>query len=138
MAEGVAGFGTKLTWNTVNLAELTNISGPSETMDTIDVSSHDSADRYKEFVAGLRDGGDISLEGNFIKGDTTGQVAMYADFQAGTKRAWIVKMPGWAAGKPQIAGDGFITAFAISYPYEDKISFTATIKLTGKPTLTLV
>ncbi|MDP2365069.1 MAG: phage tail tube protein [Ignavibacteria bacterium] len=138
MAEGIAGFGTKLTWNTVNLAEVTNISGPSQTMDTIDVSSHDSPSQYKEFVAGFRDGGDLSLEGNFIKGDTTGQVAMHTDFQAGTKRNWIVKMPGWAAGKPQMAGEGLITAFSISYPYEDKISFSATIKVTGKPTLTLV
>jgi predicted secreted protein len=131
----VAGFGTKLNWDTVDIAELTSISGPTETMGPIDVTSHDSPDTYREFVAGLRDGGDISFEGNFIKGDATGQIAMHTDFQAGSKKAWIIKLPDWAAGVPQISGNGYVTAFSISYPYEDKISFSATIKVTGKPVL---
>lgn len=138
MGSAVAGFGSKLTWLATDVAELTSISGPSQSMDTIDVTSHDSADKFREFVAGLRDGGDITIEGNFIKGDASGQIAMHTDFQGGTVRAWIIKMPGWAAGKPQMAGNGYLTAFEMSYPFEDKISFSATIKVTGKPVLTVV
>lgn len=134
-SEAVAGFGTLLNWDTVDIAELTSISGPTETMDPIDVTSHDSPSAYREFVAGLRNGGEISIEGNFIKGDSTGQIAMHTDFQAGSVKAWIIKMPGWASA-PQVAGNGYITAFSISYPFEDKISFSATIKVTGKPVLT--
>lgn len=135
MTSGVAAFGTKLNWDTVDIAELTSISGPSETMDPIDLTSHDSADAFREFVAGLHDGGEISIEGNFIKGDSTGQIAMHTDFQATTVKAWIIKMPGWASA-PQIAGNGFITAFSWDFPFDGKISFSATIKVTGKPTLT--
>ncbi len=135
MTQAVGAFGTKLSWNGVDVAELTSISGPNETMDTIDVTSHDSPDAYREFIAGIRDGGDISIEGNFIKADTTGQIALHTDFQAGTKRSWVIKLPGWSGGTPQISGNGFITAFSTSFPFEDKIGFSATIKVTGKPTL---
>ena len=137
-SSAVAGKGTILEWNAVPVVELTSISGPTETMDTIDVTSHGSEGAYREFVGGIKDGGDISFEGNFIKGDAAGQIAMHTDFQAGTKRAWIIKMPGWVAGKPQIAGNGYVTAFSMSYPYEDKISVSGTIKITGKPVLTVV
>lgn len=130
-----SGFGTLFNWDTADIAELTSISGPSETMSPIDVTSHDSPDAFREFVAGILDGGEISIEGNFIKGDSTGQIAMHTDFQAGSKKAWIIKLPGWAAGVPQISGNGYMTAFAPSFPFEDKISFSATIKVTGKPTL---
>ena len=137
-SSAVAGKGTILEWNASPVVELTSISGPTETMDTIDVTSHDSDDAYREFVAGIKDGGDISFEGNFIKGDVDGQIAMHTDFQAGTKRAWVIKMPGWVPGSPQIAGNGYVTAFSMSYPYEDKISVSGTIKITGKPILTIV
>jgi len=135
MTSGVSGFGTKLNWDGEDLAELTSISGPSESMDTIDLTSHDSTEAFREFVAGLHDGGEISFEGNFIKGDSAGQIAMHTDFQAGTKKAWIIKMPGWASA-PQIAGNGYVTAFSLDYPFDGKISFSATIKVTGKPVLT--
>lgn len=135
MTSGVSAFGTKLNWDGVDLAELASISGPSESMEPIDLTSHDSADAFREFVAGLHDGGEITIEGNFIVGDTTGQIAMHTDFQATTVKAWIIKFPSWASA-PQVAGNGFITAFSLDFPFDGKISFTATIKVTGKPTLT--
>jgi len=138
-SSGVSGFGTLLTWDSADIAELTNISGPSESINTIDVTSHDSDDGYEEFVAGIKSGGDISIEGNFISTDSTGQIAMHTDFQAGSKKTWIIKHPSWVESSheyPQVTGSGLVTAFALGTPYNDKISFTATIKVSGKPTLT--
>jgi predicted secreted protein len=131
----VSGFGTLFTWNTVDVAELSNISGPTESADAIEVTNHGSPDAFREFIAGLRNGGEVSIEGSFIKGDTTGQIAMHTDFQAGTKRAFIIKMPGWVATAPQVSGYGILTAFEAKFPYDDKISFSATMKVTGKPVL---
>lgn len=137
MTSGVAAKGTQLEWgasgSTVVLVELTSISGPSESMDTIDLTSHDSASAFREFVAGLRDGGEISFEGNFIKGDSEGQIAAHTDFQNGQVRAWIIKHPGWAAVATQMSGNGYLTAFSIDYPFDGKISVSGTIKVTGKP-----
>jgi len=135
MTSAVSAFGALLNWDAVDLAELTSISGPSESMSPIDVTSHDSASGFREFVAGLHDGGEISLEGNFIVGDTTGQIAMHDDFQATTVKTWILKFPGWASG-PQFTGSGYITAMSFDFPFDGKISFSATIKITGKPVFT--
>lgn len=138
MTSGVAAKGTLLSWDGTDVAELTSISGPTESMDPIDLTSHDSASSFREFVAGLRDGGDISIEGNFIKTDADGQITMHTDFQAGTAKTWIIKHPAWVETSheyPQITASGLVTAFELSYPMEDKIGFTATIKVTGKPVL---
>ena len=135
-----AAFGTLLNWDGEDIAEITSISGPTETMDTIDVTSHDSTAAYREFIAGLRNGGDISLEGNLITTDAVGQIAMYADFQAGSKKAFKIKFPAWVASSheyPEIDGEGYVTAFSVSFPFEGKISLSATIKVTGKPVLTV-
>ena len=39
-------YGTTLTWDSIAVAELTNINGVEITADTVDVSTHDSADAY--------------------------------------------------------------------------------------------
>lgn len=138
-SSGLAAFGTLLNWDGEDIAELTSISGPSESMATIDVTSHDSDDTYREFAAGLRDGGDITFEGNLLPTDTAGQVAMYTDFQAGSKKAFKIKFPAWVASSheyPEVDGYGYVTAFALSFPYDIKISVRGTIKVTGKPTPT--
>jgi predicted secreted protein len=140
MSSGISGKGTKLTWDTVDIAELSNISGPSQSADTIDLTSHDSADSYREFVAGLRDGGEISFDGNLITTDSTGQIAMHTDFQAGSTKVWIIKFPAWVTSSheyPQITGSGICTGFEVSFPDDDKISISGKIKVTGKPTLTV-
>ncbi len=139
-SSGISGFGTLLNWNSNDLAELTGISGPNESADAIEVTSHDSDDGYREFVAGLRNGGDISIEGNFISGDSDGQIAMHTDFQAGTSRSFKIKLPGWVSSSheyPEIDGTGIVTAFSLNAPMDDKVSFSATIKVSGKPTLTV-
>lgn len=125
-------FGTKFKWNGVDLAEVTSISGPGQKVDTIEVTNHDSADAFKEFLAGLVDGGEITIEGNFIAGDTTGQIAFNTDLQARTSRTCVITMPNslgtWTA-------TAIATGFDPSYPHDGKISFSASVKISGKPVL---
>ncbi len=136
MASGISAFGSLFNWNAVDIAEIQTIGGPSQSMSEIEVTHHASTNGFRDFVAGLRDGGEITLEGNFIKTDTTGQVAMHTDFQAGTARTWILKLPGWAASAPQWTGSGYVKAFSVNLPFDGKLGFSATIRLTGKPTFT--
>lgn len=48
------------------IAEVKDIQGPSITVDTIDVTSHDSVDGFREFVAGMIDGAEVTLDCNLI------------------------------------------------------------------------
>jgi predicted secreted protein len=134
MSSAVSGFGVDLTWNDVVLAEVINVTGPGESRDMIEVTSHDSANGFKEFIAGLADGGEVSIEGNFKAADSTGQIALHTDFQAGTSRTLLITFP---SSLGNISGTAFCTAFEMTFPYNDKIGFSATFKYTGKPTLTI-
>lgn len=128
---GKSAFGVVLTVGAV-VAELTSISGPSISMDTIDVSSHDSADRAREFVAGMIDGGEVSIEGNLTNTNASALLALMA---AGTttEGATIV-FPGTPA-LATVTFDCLVTAVSTDAPYDDKASFSATLKVTGLPTI---
>lgn len=132
-SSGIAGFSTILVWNYLRILEMASVSGPSQTRDVIDVTSHDSPDKFREFLAGPAAGGDVSIEGNLIVEDELGQMAFYTDLQGGTKRtAWIV-MP-MAVGA-SLLFDAIPISFSPSAPHEDKISVSAALRITGKPTL---
>lgn len=133
MSDGLSAFGTTLKWNGETIAELTSIGGPGISVDTIDLTHHASADGFREFVGGLADGGEVSIEGNFIPSDTAGQVALIADMIAKTVREVIITGP--TAGAFTWTFNALIIAFEPAHPYDDKLSFTATMKVIGKPVL---
>ena len=135
VTSAVAGFGTLIQWNTVNLAEISAISGPSMKVDTIDVTHYASPDKFREYVVGLIDGGEVTIEGNFITGDTLGQVAFTTDFYALTKREVIITGPTAAAFT--LTFDALITAFEPDYAMDGRLGFTATLKVSSKPVLAI-
>ncbi len=132
-SSGLSGFGTLLIWNYHRLLEMAGISGPSQSCDAIEVTSHDSDDGYREFIAGPISGGDLSLDGNLITEDDNGQVAFYTDLQAGTKRTvWVV--PPMANGSA-LTFDAIAKGFTPNAPMDDKVGVSGTLQVTGKPTL---
>jgi len=134
MTEAKSAFGTTLMKGAAAIAELTGISGPSISADTIDATSHDSADAYREFLQGLRDAGEITIEGNFIPGNA-GQIALKTDLDDGSSDAYTITFP--AAMATTWTFSAIITAFSTDAPFDDKASFTATLKITGKATLSV-
>ena len=78
---------------------------------------------------------EITIEGNFITSDTTGQVAFTTDFYARTKREVIITGPT-AAGFT-LTFNAIATAFEPTYPFDGKLGFTATLKVVSKPTLAI-
>jgi predicted secreted protein len=98
-------------------------------MDTTNLSSNGG---YREFIGGFKDGGEVSLEGFFNPGDV-GQFALYTAFEAGTTDTYQILFPS-AMGATWTFG-GVVTAFKTGADLEDTISFEATVKVSGKPTL---
>ncbi|MBD0838782.1 phage tail tube protein [Streptomyces sp. TRM68416] len=119
----------------VTIASVESLSGPSRTRNMIDVSAHDSPDKYREFVKGMKDGGEVTATINYRPGETTHQ-ALDADFEEDDLRDYqLVILPGdpdehtwqFSAGISDI-GDEF--------PLDDKMAREVTFKISGKPTLT--
>lgn len=127
---GESAFGAILTWNGERLLELESITGPSYAVDTIDVTSHDSENGFREFVAGLGDGGDITFEGNLLPGDDEGQMNFLRDLGAKEEREVTVSSPDDGI---VFTCQGIATGWTPSFPHDGKLGFSATIKVTGKP-----
>ena len=120
---GVAAFGTTID---KHFAELTNISGPGTSRNMIDVTSHDSPDAWREFVAGMIDGGTFTLEGNV----TSGTVATMLAELGKDAEEFVIDF-----GDITWTFDAFVSSVEFGAPHEDKLSFSASLKVTGTPTL---
>lgn len=132
---GMAAFGTELgraaatsPVTYVAIAELTSISGPSLEAQQIDVTSHDSPDMFEEFVAGIKRGGTVDIEGNMVPGDAT-QDALLDDFDSGEVVEYQLTFPT----SPAVSWtfDAMVVSYSLDAPFDDKLSFSASLKLSG-------
>lgn len=126
--------GTVIKKGTVAIAELTSIDGLSLSSDTIESTALDTTGGYRTFVNGLKDGGECSISGHF---NYTSHNPMLADFESGATASYTIEFPDkGATGKGTTwTFSGVVTSYATGIEMEDLISFEATIKVSGKPTL---
>lgn len=129
------GDGGTPTENFTTVAEVTNISGPGLSRDAVDVTSHDSPNKYREFIAGLKDAGEITFDINFIPTNATHSVAsgVLKDFQDGTRRNYKLVFPD--AGNTEWICPCIVTGFEPSEPIDDRLTASVTLKVAGSPTL---
>ena len=129
-------FGTVFKWNGIPVAGLNSINGIDISVDQIDITTHDSTGGYKEYMSGLMDTGDVPISGYFDSSDTTGQLTMLTDMNAKTTRECIIQFP--VSTGTIWTFNGLITSMKIGDSSVDgAIPFTATIKPTGQPVLTV-
>ena len=117
------------------VAELTEIGGLELSADTIDVTSLDSEGGYREFIAGFKDAGEVSLSGFFNPTTGKGQKELYDLFESGATSEFIIEFP--ASTKTKWEFKGVVTGFSTSTGVEDPVSFESSIKVSGRPTLTI-
>ncbi len=126
-------FGTILARDGNTIAEISRINGLELSADTIDVSHLNSDDGYREFVQGMRDGGEVSLEGSFIPSDTAGQFGLLTDFNAGTLQDFVMTFP--TAMATTWTFTAIVTGFNTGVAENEKVTFNASMKVSGKPVL---
>ncbi|MEQ4610329.1 MULTISPECIES: phage tail tube protein [Streptomyces] len=137
---GKDAFGTQLLRDTTGagvfaaVANVSDLSGPSRAREAIEVTTHDSPNRYREFIKGLKDGGEVEATINFDPGNTSHQ-ALDADFEEDDLRDYqLVILPG-DPDEHTWTFSALITAIGDAYPTDDKIERTVTFKISGMPTL---
>ena len=132
---GIFGHGTFLKKGIAEtvICEIENISGPEVTADEIDVTTHCSADQFREYVQGLKDGGSVTITGNLDTSDP-GQVAIVNDLMTSAPAdTYKITFPSGLAAEWGFSG--FVTSFSTEAPHDGKVPVEATIKVTGKPSL---
>ena len=131
--------GTTEVFTTV--AEVLDISGPNMSRDTIDVSNQDSTGGWREYIAGFRDAGEISLSANWIPVSAThdgtdGILSKFLD--SVTHNYQIVTADDGSAGGTgtfTIGMTGIVTGFAVNLPLSEQAKIDFSIKLTGAVTI---
>lgn len=119
----------------VPVGNLTSIGGLELSADSIDVTTLDSEGGYREFIGGFKDGGEVALEGLFDSTTGKGQKELYDLYESGASQDFQIAFP--AETKTTWDFKGVVTGFSTSVSLEDPLSFSATIKVSGKPTLTI-
>lgn len=125
-------IGTTISKGGVLIGTLTEIKGIEMSADTMDVTTLDTSSGYKNNIVGWKDGGEVSISGFFVPGDS-GQAALVSGFNAGTEDTYIITFP--AAMGATWTFTGLVTKISTGAGLEDPVSFEATIKVNGQPAL---
>lgn len=115
----------------LRIANLTSIGEIGVESEEIDSTDLDSPNNYKEFIAGSKDAGEVSLAGNIKNESNVEKMLALAESQS--VEEWTVEYPSGATW----VFNAFVKSFKDGEKTTDGLaSFTATLRISGKPTYT--
>lgn len=118
------------------LGEVTNITPPGWSRDTVDATHEQSPDAHREFIAGLADAGEMSLDINYVPGGAASS-SLEAEKSLTGPSAAINRRLTFPDGS-YMTFVGILTGFEPDSPIDDKMAATITFKVSGKPTFVQV
>lgn len=134
MSQAFSGFGTAVKLETSTspfafnqIAEVQTVQFTGSKVDLVDVTNMQSPSAYREYLATLKDAGELQFTANFIPGDTT-QVSLQAAFDSRAVQHWMVVLPS-ALGEFDF--DGVVTAIDHDLNYDKEAKLTCKVKITG-------
>ena len=135
MSKATRALGTKLMKDTQAIGGLTSIGGIEITADEIDVTTLDSDGGYRKFIGGFKDAGEVPIEG-FFDSENEGQLAMQTSLDDGLAEDYKITFPTKPAA--EWAFKAVVTGFKVGdVDVDGSITFGATLRVSGKPTLTV-
>jgi len=141
-------FGTLLKWDPaggtayVAIGQVKDISGPDISRGDIDVTDHDSTLGWREFLPGLPDGGSLSFTIGFDPGNaahgTAAGTGLIGDFDRDgcTMPAFEMTL-NLCTGTGVWTFDGYPNSMSFAASIEGENTADLSIKITGKPLLTI-
>lgn len=110
------------------LGEVITMTLPSLARAAVDATHQGSTDRWRDFIGGLRDGGEFKVDWNFDPGGTV-QTQLFEAFNENGHRTYRITFPDTTAW----TFEAFVTGISGEVPLDDKMTISGTFKLTGKP-----
>ncbi len=115
----------------LKIANLTSIGEIGVESEEIDATDLDSPDNYKEFIAGSKDAGEVSIAGNIKDESNVEKMLALAESQSIEK--WTVTYPSGA----KWVFNAFVKSFKDGEKTTDGLAtFTASLRISGKPVYT--
>ncbi len=130
-------LGTTIKKAEQKIGSLTSINGIEITADLIDTTVLDSDGGYRESIGGFKDGGEVSIEGFFDSDTGSGQIELQTSLDAGIAEEYTITYP--TTPSAEWSFQGVVTSFGVGdVDVDGTVGFRATIKVSGKPVLTIV
>ncbi|MGW4641806.1 phage tail tube protein [Sphaerisporangium sp. NPDC004334] len=134
---GVDGYGCQLQRSDMqvspvftSIAAVANIGGPEMEREAYDATHHSSPNGWREFVGGLKDGGEVSLE---LRYDPRLHDVLVGDFDDDEPRDYRLIWP--AITGAQWDFKAIMTGFSPEGPHDDLLTAEITLKVTGQPVI---
>lgn len=138
MAGESIGWGTEAhLHNGTALTELLgvfNVSIPEANVDDVETTHYKSPNRYREFMAGLKDRGEFQIEMNYVAGSPTDLLCQGALAAANNRPFQIVLPDDEGAAAWSIDGSGYAKGYSRAIPVDDRMTATLTIRVSGDVT----
>ena len=137
MATKYAAFGSELQIGDTNylpiyatIASLKTIGGPDMSAETVDVTNHQSPNRFREFVKSVIDGGECTADVIWDPDEATHQDVRDALKSVDSRMFNINEV---FSGNPVVEFEGFVTDASFERDAEDAVTGSISIKVTGEP-----
>lgn len=124
-------YGTIFSRGGTAIAEITDLNDVGPDADMLDVTSLDSADGHREFIAGLVNSGEFTIGINFLQSNS-GHATMQTDLKAGTSGSYAI---AWSGSSGTWAFTALVKTFKAGGAVGDKLSGTVTFQISGKITV---
>jgi predicted secreted protein len=122
----VRALGTKFTFNSVDIPNLTSIGEVSVSADELDATTLDSASGYREFLAGFKDSGEVTITG--YHDGSAAQAGLRTAFGAGNTYATKITFPD----NKEVTFNSFVKGYSIgSADVDGIVGFSATFRISG-------
>ena len=110
------------------VAEVVNIGDVSSTLGTADATHMESPDRFMEKIPTLFEQQPVSVELNYLPGDTS-QNLLRADHLAATLRNFQITIPG---SVKVVSFSAYVTKAGPAFPHDNKMTQTIELTPSGK------
>lgn len=130
-----AGVGTILKIDGSTIGNVTNITGPSMSKDTIDTTALDTTGGYRTFITGFKNAGTLTFTLMFEKEEYS---TLKAAFDSDVAKSIEVILPDGTTAETgsKLSFSGFVTEIPLTIPPDDKITCDVTIQISGPVTFT--
>ena len=115
------------------LDEVFAVNPPNEQVDDVEATHYGSAGRTREFIAGMIDAGESTVEMNYVPGSAT-DVLIRAAKTDGLTRDYKIVAPVYDGTTWEITGTCYVKGYERSIPVDDRMTATLTVRFTGAST----
>lgn len=136
MSDAKIGYGTRAYLQATSaataltkLAQVFNVTLPNEQIAEVEVTHYESPGRTREFIPGLNDAGEITVEMNFVPGSPTDALIVAAKADGEVRQFRIVTPDD--DDNQMYTFPVFVRGYERGIPVDDRMTATVTLRVAG-------